>query len=569
VDTWRLANENRPLAIYQDAWQRFQYPNNFNVAFEGSLFTELGAGTVLLAVGTETLRYTYLRTVPPNSQALNRLLQDTVTALGYAAVDRLEPNLARVVAQVRVWNARERLGGYAYLVELAPDTYTIVVSTSAIRPQEVARRDVAVERVIATLDYRPPQDWNASPAYSSREGRISHDVAQAEPNRQIAAVNLADFVMETRFSVPYAIGAWDVGVYFRSTAEHEYLFVLDHEGKWELKLTRRQNGRVTTTNLQTGQTRGRGIISGDLEFAPNRLHLQVSGTAGTVYLNGGEIAQLDLTTELGAGAVALMSGSSEAREVPNASLLYQDFTVYAIDTPVVVVPTVTPSFVIPTTPITTNADWTPLIETFDGVEMVLVPPGCFMMGNADGFDTERPAHEQCFEQAFWLDRFEVTNAQVGSIGVHDGALRPRDSLQWAEARDFCLSRGARLPTEREWEYAARGPANWLYPWGNEFKADRVYYAGNSNGETVEVGSFPQGASWVGAQDLAGNVWEWVSSEYGDYPYRAEYEDDDDERAPRILRGGPDVVRVTLRIRYNPLGGGYGIGFRCARDVDTP
>ncbi len=101
----------------------------------------------------------------------------------------------------------------------------------------------------------------------------------------------------------------------------------------------------------------------------------------------------------------------------------------------------------PGNPVTANAQWTPVYETFNGVEMVLVPVGCFRMGSASGGnDDERPVHEICFEQPFWIDRMEVTNGQYGSEGTFGGENHPRESVNWFDARDFCASRGARLPT---------------------------------------------------------------------------------------------------------------------------
>jgi len=105
------------------------------------------------------------------------------------------------------------------------------------------------------------------------------------------------------------------------------------------------------------------------------------------------------------------------------------------------------------TPIPGNTAWSPVVQTINGVEMVLVPPGCFTMGNEGGRRDEQPEHQICFDKAYWIDRYEVTNSQYGSDGVFPGELRPRDNLTWFEARDFCASRGARLPTEAEWEYA--------------------------------------------------------------------------------------------------------------------
>jgi formylglycine-generating enzyme required for sulfatase activity len=130
---------------------------------------------------------------------------------------------------------------------------------------------------------------------------------------------------------------------------------------------------------------------------------------------------------------------------------------------------------LPGNPVARNADWTPQYEPFDGVEMALVPGGCFTMGEASGSGDQRPVSQQCFDQPFWIDRYEVSNQQFDRLGGQTsfnrksqwpGDEQPRERITWAEARTFCVRRGARLPTEAEWEYAARGPDNLRYPWGN-------------------------------------------------------------------------------------------------------
>jgi serine/threonine-protein kinase len=226
--------------------------------------------------------------------------------------------------------------------------------------------------------------------------------------------------------------------------------------------------------------------------------------------------------------------------------------------------------------ITANDQWTPVEQEIDGVVMmVLVPIGCFMMGSDMGDSDEQPVHEQCFGEPFWIDKYEVTQAQFAQLGGQKadangfvGTNLPIHNITWFEARDFCALRGGRLPTEAEWEYVARGPNNQVYPWGNDFEADNLVYDGNSDGKTAPVGSRPSGASWVGAMDMSGNVWEWVSSLYEPYPYTDNSERADDENE-RVLRGGswldtPEFVRASYRDRSIPTGGGDIIGFRCVR-----
>jgi formylglycine-generating enzyme required for sulfatase activity len=220
-----------------------------------------------------------------------------------------------------------------------------------------------------------------------------------------------------------------------------------------------------------------------------------------------------------------------------------------------------------------NTAWTPQVQTIGGVAMVLVPAGCFWMGARDTSADERPVHGQCFDKAFWIDRYEVTNAQYGSSGYFTGANQPRDSVSWFEANDHCAARGARLPTEAEWEYAARGPDGLTFPWGDEFDAARLLSGESGQMSSIPVGRFPAGASWVGAHDMSGNVAEWVSSHYIPYPYRPDdgREDGEDETRMRAWRGGSwDSImfytRASNRYRREPSRGFYDTGFRCAMDA---
>lgn len=228
-------------------------------------------------------------------------------------------------------------------------------------------------------------------------------------------------------------------------------------------------------------------------------------------------------------------------------------------------------------PVRQNADWKPVIHAFNNIDMVEVPSGCFMMGNDSG-DNEKPANQQCFDHPFWIDRTEVTNVQFSKLGGNAAAIsrwtednRPRENISWVEASAYCQKHGARLPTEAEWEYAARGPDGLTYPWGNTFDPDQVVFGKNSKGETFEVGSKPNGASWVGALDMSGNVYEWVSSIFRPYPYKADdgREDANDRTHTRVARGGSWSIGVTtalsssVRSGGDPLSAKDDFGFRCA------
>jgi formylglycine-generating enzyme required for sulfatase activity len=232
--------------------------------------------------------------------------------------------------------------------------------------------------------------------------------------------------------------------------------------------------------------------------------------------------------------------------------------------------------------VTRNADWTPVERDFDGVTMVLVPAGCFMMGSASGNSDEQPVHEQCFDEPFWIDKTEVTQAQFARLGGQKrnpnwftGDNRPVERITWFEARDFCALRGVRLPTEVEWEYATRGPDALVYPWGHEWNANYAVSNRSISQGTANVGSIPAGASWVGALDMSGNVWEWTSSLHEPYPYDASdgREGDTGNRSDvrRVLRGGSFYgsgtnLRGAIRLGRYPYLEDDNFGFRCARSA---
>lgn len=224
------------------------------------------------------------------------------------------------------------------------------------------------------------------------------------------------------------------------------------------------------------------------------------------------------------------------------------------------------------------------ISSVDGMEMVFVPEGNFTMGSNDGDSDEQPVHEVVLD-AFWIDKHEVTNAQYakcvadgaceepGIIDFYDSssyANHPVVYVSWHDAEDYCEWAGRHLPTEAEWEKAARGTDERTYPWGENLSCEYARYY-DCGGQTVEVGNLPKGASPYGALDLAGNVWEWTADWYsGDY-YRSQPEWINPTGPVlgdyRVLRGGSWDLEVNLRsadrVKYNPDYGDWSVGFRCA------
>lgn len=255
--------------------------------------------------------------------------------------------------------------------------------------------------------------------------------------------------------------------------------------------------------------------------------------------------------------------------------------------------------------VTRNAEWTPSIQEFDGVEMALVPAGCFTMGSTQAqmdsvsklgihgqfLSDSQPTQIICFTQPFWIDVYEVTEEQRSSeplcFQASDEPNQASRCASWFDAVEYCEARNARLLTEAEWEYAARGPDALIYPWGNEFDNTALNYCnGNCRQTNVDeslndgydmmapVGSFPADQSWIGAMDMAGNVSEWTSTSDMSYPYNSFDGREDMENAGsyRIIRGGDfasssDVVNSILRGALTSSDNYFTAGIRCARDYE--
>jgi formylglycine-generating enzyme required for sulfatase activity len=264
--------------------------------------------------------------------------------------------------------------------------------------------------------------------------------------------------------------------------------------------------------------------------------------------------------------------------------------------------------------------------------MVLIPAGPFLMGSPEGSDSfsdERP-QRTVFLSAFWMDRHEVTNAQYERFVTAAGHRPPTNlnpaatlweqghplagsehhpviNIGWQDAVAYCQWAGKRLPTEAEWEKAARGPDGRLYPWGNEWDLKRAnsasYWAGHTiefkdgaewkafwvqgegariskerglKGEvlTLPVGSFPEGASPYGLLDMAGNASEWVQDWFEPYYYSKAPQTDPKGPAGmllKVVRGG-SWLKPAKSIRTADRDYGYpddrpsGTGFRCAKDA---
>jgi formylglycine-generating enzyme required for sulfatase activity len=210
----------------------------------------------------------------------------------------------------------------------------------------------------------------------------------------------------------------------------------------------------------------------------------------------------------------------------------------------------------------------------------------------------------CITQGYWLDTYEVTNAayqkfiDAGGYSKRDywsadgwasdgwlwllgqvtkapsdytgftDAQQPRVGISWYEAEAYAKWRGGRLPTEAEWEYAARGPQSLIYPWGNTWDSSKANIE-NKVERTTAVGSYPLGKSWIGAYDLAGNVWEWTADWYDGNYYQQKLQNDPQgptDGGRRVLRGGSfshaqNFARAAYRDHASPERRQTNYGFR--------
>lgn len=221
----------------------------------------------------------------------------------------------------------------------------------------------------------------------------------------------------------------------------------------------------------------------------------------------------------------------------------------------------------------------------DGAPMVLVPAGPFEMGSNQGEDDAQPVHEVTLA-AFYIDQYEVTNALYRSCVEAGGCEQPACPeryeaetrknhpvvcVSWDQAQKYCEWRGGRLPTEAEWEKAARGTEGREYPWGDKLPDGTLSNFYNDIGDTTPVGSYPDGVSPYGAYDMAGNVLEWVADWYDEKYYSsspAENPPGPPNGELKALRGGSwpmyrfIYARASSRYSHRPDFQHDSIGFRC-------
>ena len=213
---------------------------------------------------------------------------------------------------------------------------------------------------------------------------------------------------------------------------------------------------------------------------------------------------------------------------------------------------------------------------------VWIPPDEFWMGAVPGdrkaHDFEKRRHRVRITKGFWMSETPVTVAEYRRFAKTSGKPdHPVVGVTWDEAKAYCEWAGGRLPTEAEWEYAARGGKDRAkYPWGNQITPENANYTGSKWKGTSPVKAYPPN-NW-GLYDMAGNVWEWLADWFDEHYYQTQPADKpvDDPRGPqegtvRVLRGGsfngdPWFLRASFRYRFLPDYRTHYFGFRCVREV---
>jgi len=262
-------------------------------------------------------------------------------------------------------------------------------------------------------------------------------------------------------------------------------------------------------------------------------------------------------------------------------------------------PPVTPTPIRPPTEASPGYVW---ISPIDEMPLVYIPEGSFLMGTSTDdlqFEEDETPQREIYLDAFWIDQLEITNRMFTECVDNGSCEHPSESgsqartsyydnlsfaeypvvnVNWEQAQTYCSWVGRRLPTEAEWEKAARGTQGQIYPWGNQEPTCELLNiwesetgSANCARDTTLVGKYPNGASPYGVLDMAGNVWEWVADWYNVDSYKV-----GPDRNPqgantgdaRVIRGGSfsesgDTVRSANRNQSDPFADSYLIGFRCA------
>jgi serine/threonine-protein kinase len=422
------------------------------------------------------------------------------------------------------------------------------------------------------------------------------------PNDNIAVSqgeNFGDVTVETSLFVDFTDtegGDFRYGLALRRKAADQYyaFTVSSRQGSWSI-LKQAPSGLEVLAEGTVDTLKGFAPPG----FSPNEkdaLRVDAQGDTFVFHINGKPIAQVkDAAYDSGEIGFYVETFDETLAHVHYDSLLVREVELAEISQlpPTSESPQITPSPVSDTLPTATTAAMNSILTT-PPEGMVLIPAGSFLMGSATGEANEAPEHEVSLN-AFFIDQYEVSNAQYRECVEAKACTQtvnpdsytytnyrddptydnyPMVGVTWDQAVVYCQWLDKRLPTEAEWEYAAGGPENLTWPWGNTFDP-QLSAAGKV--DTQPVDSYPDGVSPFGLYNMAGNVNEWVQDVFveGFYANSPEQNPLSEGSSPeRVFRGGSfdntDGAFYTTSRRYikNRAFNDVDIGFRCAMDVSS-
>lgn len=422
-----------------------------------------------------------------------------------------------------------------------------------------------VQQLLLTDDFTNPESgWPEEKTDETLSGYHPPDyyhVQSAQPNHTSTAFfnkNFSDFTLEADVFVDNTdteTGDFYYGVAIYENGPAYYgLLVSPRAGRWEVV----EQSASSKTVLADGEVSGLNGLSG-----ADKLRVDAAGSNVIFGINGRSVAQLD--------GIAQTSGQIgfvvETLDETRAHVHYDSLTVRPVERNVVDLPTAVvvadnaapePTRA-PTPAPAATAVPLPSVALPSNIGMTRVLSSTYTVGN--NITVKVPE--------FWIDRYEVTNAQFAAFVEETGQPAPAywevenipatsgdhpvHGVTWDIANAYCNWATKRLPSEAEWEVAARGPHGWLYPWGNQRNSVLL-----PNQGTYAVGTLPANRSFFGAFDMAGNVWEWV----GD-PYIA------GNAGERVIRGGANVFQNDMLARLSGDPSSQlmfkDTGLRCAAD----
>jgi len=525
---------------------------------------------------------------PEGVEVLQEGAEDSIQGLNAPDVLRVDASGAnftfhinnRVIA--RVHDSAYTSGQIGFTVETLDETL------AHIHYDALVVRQVEIAGLLYQDDFTDPASgWPQETGEGFKVGYHPPDVYHVEastPNSRRAAFapnqNFDDFTAEAEVFVDHPdapSGEFRYGLALRGSGEQYYAFTLAPRTKsWQALKVSGSGAQVLAEGRDDSI---KGLVG---QSAADHLRVDASGSSLTFHINQHAVAQVN-DPDYTSGAVGFVV---ELMDQPLMHVHFESLIVREVEVEEVALsPTATAA------PPTEAPTLVPILPP-PPEGMALIPAGFFVMGSSSGPANERPEHPVLLD-AFYMDRREATNAQyracVAAGGCTPGQSRssatytgyrddpafdnyPVIGVDWTQADAYCNWAGKRLPTEAEWEYAASGPENFTWPWGNTFDASLSAASAN---DVQAVGSYPGGASPFGILDMAGNVTEWVADVYDPAFYAdspASNPRGEGEGPTRIYRGGsfgnPEGAFYTTSRRYlkSRSFSDVDIGFRCAQEA---